>query len=67
MSKSFIEKMAVLYQSVPSPILVSVRIAQACVESSYGQSDLAREANNYAGIKATAPWTGETYTKVSPE
>ncbi|HFI0463830.1 TPA: glucosaminidase domain-containing protein [Streptococcus suis] len=67
MSKSFIEKMAVLYQAVPSPILVSVRIAQACVESSYGQSDLAREANNYAGIKATAPWKGDTYTKVSPE
>lgn len=67
MRNSFIEKMAVLYQAVPSPILVSVRIAQACVESSYGQSDLAREANNFAGIKATPPWTGETYTKVSPE
>lgn len=64
---SFIEKMAVLYQAVPSKILVSVRLAQACLESSYGQSELARNARNFAGIKASSPWTGETYTKLSDE
>lgn len=64
---SFIEKMAVLYQAVPSPILVSVRLAQACLESSFGQSELARNARNFAGIKASSPWIGETYTKLSDE
>lgn len=63
MQNSFIEKMAVLYQAVPSVLLVSVRLAQACVESGYGNSELARNANNYAGIKASAPWTGEVYRK----
>lgn len=64
---SFIEKMAVLYQATPSKILVSVRLAQACLESSYGQSELARNARNFAGIKASSPWVGETYTKLSDE
>ena len=67
MTNSFIEKMAVLYQVVPSPILVSVRLAQACLESSFGQSELARNARNFAGIKASSPWIGETYTKLSDE
>ncbi|MGX7100459.1 glucosaminidase domain-containing protein [Globicatella sanguinis] len=64
---SFIEKMAVLYQAVPSKLLVSIRLAQAVVESSYGNSELARNANNYAGIKASPPWTGKVYNKDSQE
>ena len=64
---SFIEKMAVLYQSVPSKLLVSIRVAQAVIESSYGNSELARNANNYAGIKASPPWTGKVYNKDSQE
>lgn len=64
---SFIEKMAVLYQAVPSPLLTSIRIAQAIIESHYGNSELARNANNYAGIKASAPWKGAVYNKVSRE
>ncbi|MFK8243896.1 MULTISPECIES: glucosaminidase domain-containing protein [unclassified Facklamia] len=67
MSNTFIEKMAALYQTVPSVLLVSVRIAQACIESSYGNSELARNANNYAGIKASEPWTGEVYAKTTKE
>ncbi|MCW6663965.1 glucosaminidase domain-containing protein [Aerococcaceae bacterium NML190073] len=59
--------MAVLYQSVPSPILVSVRLAQAILESAWGRSELAVNANNFAGIKASAPWTGERYLKLSDE
>lgn len=64
---SFIEKIAVLYQAVPSKLLVSIRVAQSVIESSYGNSELARNANNYAGIKASAPWTGKVYNKDSQE
>ena len=63
-----------------SPIPVSVTIAQAILESNWGQSALSREANNYFGIKATsgigsdgAVWmptleyvNGGSYTVVAP-
>ena len=67
MSNSFIEKMAVLYQAVPSKLLVSVRLAQSIVESGWGQSDLAVNALNFAGIKYSKPWTGASYTKTTKE
>jgi len=35
-------------------------IAQACLESNYGQSKLSALHNNYFGIKASAGWTGST-------
>ena len=54
MSNSFIEKMGPLYQRAKietgSPLLVSILLAQAILESDFGQSDLARLANNFAGI-----------------
>lgn len=37
-------------------IPASVILAQAILESSNGQSELARECNNHFGIKATASW-----------
>lgn len=40
----------------------SVMIAQAIVESAWGNSTLATNANNLFGIKAGDDWTGETYT-----
>ena len=40
----------------------SVMIAQAILESGWGRSTLAVEANNLFGIKAGADWTGPTYT-----
>lgn len=40
-------------------IFPSVTIAQAALESSWGESDLAVLANNLFGIKADAGWTGE--------
>lgn len=67
MNNTFIEKMAVLYQAVPSSLFTSIRLAQAILESSWGQSDLAREANNFAGIKASKDWTGSTHIKYSNE
>lgn len=48
-------------------ILPSLCIAQACVESAYGTSELAVNANNLFGIKASGDWTGKTYTKNTQE
>lgn len=36
-------------------------IAQACLESNFGSSDLAINANNHFGIKADSSWTGPAY------
>lgn len=44
--------------SVPA----SITLAQAIVESKYGNSDLAVNANNHFGIKCKKEWTGPTYT-----
>ena len=49
-----------------SGILASITIAQACLESAYGTSKLAKEANALFGIKKH-DWTGPTYTKKSYE
>jgi len=43
-------------------ILPSVTIAQACLESDWGTSELATKANNLFGIKAKDDWKGESYT-----
>lgn len=48
-------------------VLNSVRIAQAIIESTYGRSLLAREANNLFGIKAHNKWTGAIYNVNSSE
>lgn len=40
----------------------SVMIAQAIVESAWGQSTLATRANNLFGLKADDNWTGQVYT-----
>lgn len=40
----------------------SVMIAQAIVESGWGQSTLAVQANNLFGMKADDHWSGPTYT-----
>ncbi|MDY4561408.1 MAG: glucosaminidase domain-containing protein [Peptostreptococcus porci] len=42
-------------------ILPSVTIAQACLESGWGKSELATKANNLFGIKAKDDWKGEKY------
>jgi hypothetical protein len=52
--QAFIEKVgaAARQASKSTGIPASVTVAQAILESSWGQSRLAREANNYFGIKA---------------
>lgn len=52
---------------IAAGILPSLCIAQACVESAYGTSELAVNANNLFGIKASGGWTGKTYTKQTRE
>jgi flagellum-specific peptidoglycan hydrolase FlgJ len=42
-------------------------LAQSILESGYGQSELALNANNYFGIIANELWSGETYTKRTEE
>lgn len=61
MEQQFIQQIAREIRRYASPVAVSVRIAQACLESDFGRSELATKANNYFGIKSSAPWTGETY------
>lgn len=44
-------------------IPASITLAQGMLESSYGQSPLAKEANNHFGIKCGGGWTGASYHK----
>lgn len=50
-----------------SPIVPEVAVAQAALESNYGNSGLARHANNLFGIKATKSWKGPVYTRPTTE
>lgn len=42
-------------------VLASLTIAQAILESGWGESTLAAKANNLFGIKAGSNWNGKTY------
>jgi LysM repeat protein len=44
-------------------IPASIILAQGILESGYGNSDLARHANNHFGIKCHSTWTGAKYIK----
>lgn len=48
-------------------ILPSITIAQAILESSWGESKLASEFNNLFGIKADSSWNGEYITLETTE
>ncbi|MCL1952972.1 MAG: glycoside hydrolase family 73 protein [Oscillospiraceae bacterium] len=50
-----------------SGILASLTIAQAILESGWGTSELATNANALFGIKADSRWSGRTYSKLSQE
>lgn len=45
-----------------SDFFMSIMLAQWAIESDYGKSELATEANNYTGHKTTG-WTGAVYPK----
>jgi len=76
MSQIFIKLIAEAAQTDMkiSGILASVTIAQACLESAYGASELAARANNLFGMKAVlsgntwlSEWDGSTYIKETKE
>ena len=50
-----------------SGIPASITLAQAMLESGFGQSELAQKANNHFGIKCQDNWTGKTINHLSPE
>jgi flagellum-specific peptidoglycan hydrolase FlgJ len=45
-----------------SGVPASITIAQAALESSWGESSLAKAGNNLFGIKADSRWHGDTLT-----
>ena len=62
--KDFIKKVAPVAQKVDNgtKLLPSITIAQACLESNYGQSDLAQKYNNLFGVKGTSKTTSAVMT-----
>ena len=60
---NFIKKIGPLAQldMQKKGVLASLTIAQAILESGWGESELTLKANNLFGIKATASWRGATY------
>lgn len=61
-----IKRMAPLYQKVAKEtgMLASVGLAQFCLESGYGTTDLAQNANNLHGMKCSLSsntWTGSSW------
>lgn len=54
-------------ESLTSGIPYDFTLAQAMVESGYGESRLTTEANNFFGIKAGSSWTGATITMSTRE
>lgn len=48
-------------------ILPSVIVAQAILESSWGNSELSQKANNLFGIKANSTWNGDKYLVTTSE
>lgn len=65
--RAFIDKIAPIVSKYESEFFHAVTIAQACLESGYGTSKLATEANNIFGIKASYPWRGKTYNVLTGE
>lgn len=62
---AFIQKVASLITD--ARILKSVTIAQAILESGWGQSGLTAKANALFGIKATVFWKGKRYSSKTQE
>jgi flagellar rod assembly protein/muramidase FlgJ len=56
----FIQKyrLAAMYNQVTNRIPASIIIAQAALESGWGQSKLASDGKNFFGIKADSSWKG---------
>lgn len=70
-NNEFISKIAPIIESVNeergNPLFSSVVIAQACLETAYGKSNLMMKANAIFGIKAFESWKGKTYSAKTRE
>ena len=62
--KAFIKKIGPIAREVDKSydLLPSITVAQACLESNYGQSDLSQKYNNLFGVKGTNPNTSAVMT-----
>lgn len=67
--RQFIERVGALAAAdmQASGILASLTIAQAILESGWGTSELAQNANALFGIKADSRWSGKAYSKDTKE
>lgn len=67
--RQFIERVGALAAAdmQASGVLASLTIAQAILESGWGTSELATNANALFGIKADARWPGKAYSKETKE
>lgn len=67
--KEFIKTIgkAATVDQLKTGVLASITVAQAILESAYGTSELATNANNLFGIKDNNTWKGDTYVVVSKE
>ena len=50
-------------EMIRTGVPASIKLAQGMLESDWGRSDLATEANNHFGIKCGGKWTGRTFYK----
>jgi len=60
--QAYIDKFAriAVQEMIEYHIPASITMAQACLESSDGNSELTRQSNNHFGIKCKSNWTGPT-------
>lgn len=65
--EKFVQSVADCLKGKKLNILPSVTIAQAILESGWGKSELAKNAHNLFGIKASKDWKGKTYSKRTKE
>lgn len=56
-----LHKNIAIYEMQRTGIPASVKLGQAILESSHGNSDLARNSNNHFGIKCKREWQGKKY------
>jgi flagellum-specific peptidoglycan hydrolase FlgJ len=60
--QAFIDQIAPFAQTAAkrTGVLASITVAQAALESGWGESGLTKSGNNLFGIKANSLWRGET-------
>lgn len=65
--QAFIGRIVALCEPLSLSVPLSVTIAQAALESAWGESGLTKNANALFGIKAGKSWTGKRYTTRTTE